>query len=167
MKEPAVARLEDHVEDHLLGDRVADLHGAAGERLALAGQLGRAEGGPVDAVAAGPAADGDDPVARLDFLESFAAGQHTHRAAEDQRVGQVARVDRERPVDRGDAHPVAVVANAGDDPLEHALGMEHAGGKLVGRQVGRGHAEDVGVADRLGPQPGAQGVADHAAESRV
>ena len=43
-----------------------------GERLALAGQLGRAEGGPVDAIAPGPSTDGDDPVARLNFLESFA-----------------------------------------------------------------------------------------------
>ena len=125
-------------------------------RLALAGQLGRAERGPVDAVAAGPAADGDDPVARLDLLERHAPRHHAHGAAEDQRVGQVAGVDDQGPVDGGDAHPVAVVAHAGDDPLEHALGMEHAGGKLIGRQVGRGHAEDVGVADRLGAQAGAE-----------
>ena len=167
MKEPAVTSLEDDVQDHLLGDRVADLHGPAGDRFALAGQLGRAEGGPVDAVAAGPSTDGDDPVAQLNFLESFAPGQHAHGAAEYQRVGQVARVDRECPIHRGNAHPVAVVANAGHDSLEHALGMEHAGGKPVGRQVGRGHAEDVGVADGLGSQARAQSVANDAADSRV
>ena len=121
----------------------------------------------MDSVAPGPSTNGDDPVARLNFLESFAPGQHTHRAAENQGVGQVARVDRDGPVHRGNAHPVAVVANTGNDPLEHALGMEHANGKLVGRQVGRGHAEDVGVADGLAPQARAQGVANHSADSRV
>ena len=45
--------------------------------------------------------------------------------------------------------------------------MEHAGRQRVGRHVGRGDAEDVGVADRLGAQAGAQRVADHAAEARV
>ena len=65
-EQAAVAGLEDHVEHHLLGDRVADLDRAAGDALALAGQLDRAERRPVDAVAAGPAADGDDQVARLD-----------------------------------------------------------------------------------------------------
>ena len=126
-EEPPVASLEDHVEDHLLGDRVADLDGAAGDGLALAGQLGRAEGGAVDAVAAGPAADRDDPVAGLDALLRHAARHHADRPAEDQRVGQVARVDGQGAVDGGNPHPVAVVADAGDDPLEHALGMKHAG----------------------------------------
>ena len=121
----------------------------------------------MDAVAAGPAADGDDPVARLDLLERLAAGEHADGAAEDQRIGQVARVDGQGPVDRGNSHPVAVVADAGDDPLEHAPGMEHAGRELIGGQVRRGDAEDVGVADRLGPQARAQGVADHAAEPGV
>ena len=132
-EEAAVAGLEDDVEDHLLGDRVADLDRAAGDRLALAGQLDRAERGAVDAVAAGPAADGDDPVARLDLLRRHPARDHADGPAEDQRVGQVAGIDDQGPVDRGDAHPVAVVADAGDDPLEDALGVEDAGGQAVGR----------------------------------
>ena len=121
----------------------------------------------MDAVAAGPAADRDDPVAGLDLLRRHAAREHADGAAEDQRVGEVAGVDGQGAVDRGDAHPVAVVAHAGDDALEHALGVEHAGGKLLGGQVGRRDAEDVGVADRLGAQAGAQRVADHAAEAGV
>ena len=62
-----------------------------GEGFALAGQLGRAERGAVDAVAAGPAADGDDPVAGLDVLLRHAPGDHADGAAEDQRIGQVTR----------------------------------------------------------------------------
>ena len=45
--------------------------------------------------------------------------------------------------------------------------MKHAGGHVLWRQIGRRHAEDVGVADRLGPQAGPERVADHAAQSRV
>ena len=167
MEEAAVAGLEDHVEHHLLGDRVADLHGAAGERLALAGQLGRAERRTVDPVASGSSSQGDDPVAGLNLLEGLAARQDADGAAEDQGIGEVARIHGQGPVDRGDPHPIAVVPHPGDDALEDALGVEYAGGKLVGREVGRRHAEDVGVADGLGPQAGPQGIADHAADARV
>ena len=45
--------------------------------------------------------------------------------------------------------------------------MQDPGREGVGGGVGRGDAEDVGVADRLGPEAGAEGVADHAAESCV
>ncbi len=76
----------------------------------------------MDAVAAGPAADRDDPVARLDLLVGHAAGQDADCAAEHQRIGQVARVDGQRAVDRGDPHAVAVVADAGDDPLRARAG---------------------------------------------
>ena len=46
--------------------------------------------------------------------------------------------------------------------------MQHPGRQRSrGREVGRGDAEDVGVADRLGAQAGAHRVADHAAEAGV
>ena len=67
----AIAGLQQHVEHHLFGDGVADLHGAAGERFAFAGQFGGGERRAVDAVAAGSAADGDDQVAGLRLLERF------------------------------------------------------------------------------------------------
>ncbi len=162
-----VAHLEDDVEDHLLGDRVADLDGAPGDGLALAGQLGRAERGAVDAVAAGPASDRDDPVARLDALARHPPRQDADRTAEDQGVGQVAAVDDQGAVDGWDAHPVAVVAHPRDDPAEHPLRVQHARGQVAGREVRGRDAEDVGVADRLGPQPGPHRVADHAPEARV
>ena len=73
--QPAVARGQDHVEHHLLGDGVADLHGAARNALAFAGQFGRAERGAVNAVAARAPADGHDVVAGLRFFERFVARQ--------------------------------------------------------------------------------------------
>ena len=166
-EKPSVARLDDHVEHHLLRDRVADLDGAARDALAGASQLGRAEGRPVDAVAAGPPADGDDPVAGLDALRGHAPRQDADRAAEDQRVGQVARIDRQGTVDRRDAHAVAVVAHAGDDSLEDALRVEDAGREAIRVQVGRGHAEDIRVADRLGPEARPERIADDAAQPRI
>ena len=69
-----VSRLKDHVEHHLLGDGVADLNRAAGGRFALGGELDGAEGGAVDAVAAGAAADRDDQVARSDVFDRHARG---------------------------------------------------------------------------------------------
>ena len=46
-------------------------------------------------------------------------------------------------------------------------GWSTPGGNLVQRRVGRGEAEDVGIADRLGAHAGAHRVADHAADARV
>ena len=45
--------------------------------------------------------------------------------------------------------------------------MQHARRQLVDRRVGRGEAEHVGAAHRLGAQAGAHDVANHAAEARV
>ena len=64
VKQAAIAGLQNHVDDHLFGDRVADLHRAAREAFALVRQFGRAERGAVNAVAAGAPADGHDVVAR-------------------------------------------------------------------------------------------------------
>ena len=165
--QPSIAGGQEHVEHHLFRDRVADLHRAAGNRFALAIEFGGAERGAVDAVAAGPSADGHDHVAGPRFLERLVAGNQSHVAAKDQRIAQVTRIEVDGPVHRGNAHAVAVVADPGDDALGHAPGMEHAGGDLVQRRVGRGEAEDVGIADRLGAHAGAHRVADHAADARV
>ena len=52
----------DHLDAALLDDRVADLHRRAGPVHDRGVQPGRGERGAPDAVAAGPAADDDDPV---------------------------------------------------------------------------------------------------------
>ena len=102
-----------------------------------------------------------------DLLFRLAARQQTHRSAEDQRIGEIAGVNGQGAIDRGNAHAIAVVAHPGNDSLQDAPGVKRAGGKLVQRQVGPSHAEDVGVANRLCAEPGAQCVADHAAQPRV
>ena len=165
--EAAVAGHQEHVEDHFLGDGVADLDGAAGEGFAVAGEFGGTEGGAVDAVAAGASADGHDQVVRLRLLERFIVGQQANVAAVDQRIAEVAGIEIEGAVDGGDAHAVAVVADAGHDAFHHPPGMQHAGRERFGGRIGRGEAEDVGVADGLGAHAGAHRVADHAADARV
>ena len=165
--QPSIAGGQEHVQDHLLRDGVADLHRAAGNGLALAVQFGGAERGAVDAIAAGTSADGHDHVAGPGFLERHAAGNQPQVSAEDQRIAQVAGIEIDSPIDRGNAHTVAVVAHARDDTLGHAPRMEHAGRYLVQWRVGRGEAEDVRIADRLGAHAGAHRVADHAADARI
>ncbi len=80
--EVAVAGGQEDVQEHFFGDGVADLHGAAGDGFALAGQLGRAEGGAMDAVAAGPSAHGHDEVARPRPLERLVGGDQADVAAD-------------------------------------------------------------------------------------
>jgi hypothetical protein len=88
------------------------------------GQLSRAERGAVDPIPAGAAADGDDPIARLDPLRRFVSRQDADGPAEDQGIGQVAGIHRQGAVNRRDPHAVPVVAYARDDPLEHPLGVQ-------------------------------------------
>ena len=164
MKEPAITCLNDDVENHFFGDGIADLDGAPGNRLAFTGELGRAEGSAMNAVAAGAAADRHDPIARHDLFVRHSTGQHADGPAKHQGIGQVPRVDSQRAVDRGNAHSVSVITNAGDDPLEYAPGMKHTGGHLVWGQIRRRHTEYIGVADRLGPEPRPERIANHAPE---
>ena len=67
--------------------------------------------------------------------------------------------------DRGDPHPVAVVANAGHDPREEPLGRDHPGREIGRRRVRGCNAEDVEVGNRLRPEAGAEDIADHPAEA--
>ena len=82
-------------------------------------------------------------------------------------LAEIARVEADRAVDGRNAHAVAVIADAGDDALHHLARMQHARRQRFRRRVGRGEAEDVGVADRLGAQAGAERIADDAAEAGV
>ncbi len=100
-------------------------------------------------------------------FEAIPRGQDADRPAEDQRIGQVRRVDSEGAVDGRDAHAVAVVAYARDHPLEHTLRVQDPGGDRARIEVRRGDAEDVGVADWPGAQAGPERIADDAAEPRV
>ena len=91
--------------------------------------------------------------------------QHRNRPAD---CRDYLRIEIDRAVDGRDAHPIAIISHARDDPLHHAPRMEHAAGKRVSRRVrGRGEAKYIGVANRLGAQAGAEQIADHAADPRV
>ncbi len=79
------------------------------------------KGRAVDAVAARATADGDNVVARLWLAERLVVRNDPHVAAVDERVAQVAPVEVDRAVDGGNAHPIAVVADACDDALHHPL----------------------------------------------
>ena len=165
--QPAVAGRQQHVEHHLLGDRVADLHGAAGERFAFVRQLGAGERRAVNAVAARAAADGDDQIAGLRLLERLVARNQPDVAAEDQRIAEVAVVEVHRAVDRGNAHAVAVVAHARDDAAASraADAARPAAARPTACRAGRSRTRRC--CRRLGAQARAEDVADHAAEARV
>ncbi len=116
--QPAVAGGQQHVEHHLLGDRVADLHGAAGERLRSRWSVRR----ELNVAPWMPSRPVRPPTATIrspgcGCFERLVARDQPDVAAVDQRIAQVARVEVDRAVDGGDAHPVAVVAHAGDDAL--------------------------------------------------
>ena len=74
-----IACHQHDIQQHFLRDGVADLDGAAGDRLALAGQFGRTERGSVNPIASGAAADRDDVIARLRLLPRLVAGQDARR----------------------------------------------------------------------------------------
>ena len=162
-----VAGGQQHVHHHFLGDGVADLHGSAGDFLALARQFRTAEGRPVYAIPPGPPAEGHNQVVGPRLFEGMLAGNQADVAAEDQRVADVPLVEVDRPVDRGNPHPVAVVPHAADHPPHHPPRMQHSWRQLLGRHIGRGEAEDVRVANRLGPHAGAERIADDAADAGV
>ena len=116
----------------------------------------------------GPAADRDDPVAGSRPTSRTSPCGITPTVPQKTRgLARYGGMADEGAVDGGDAHPVAVVADPGDHAFQDPPGVQDAPGQGVARGVGRRHAEDVGVADRLGAQAGAHRVADHAAEPGV
>ncbi len=94
---PGRAPCSKHVEQHFFGDGVADLHGAARQRFALAGQFGRGKRRAVNAVAAGAAADGHDQIAGLHSFFGLVGRDQADVAAVDQRIAQIAAVE-DRPL---------------------------------------------------------------------
>ena len=94
-------------------------------------------------------------------------GDQADGAAEDQRIAEIALVETDGPVDGRNAHAIAVVAHAGHHAFHHLERMQHARRQRLRRRVRRSEAKDVGVADRLGAEAGAQRIADHAAQAGV
>ncbi len=123
------------------------------------------KGGPAQAIAPRPPADGNDQIARLRGCAMRAARQQPQAAAVHQGVCGVAGVINDRAVDGGDAHLVPVIFDAMNDAGGNAPWVEHASRQAVGRQIGGTKAEDVCVGNGAGAD--AQNVPHHAAHASV
>ena len=151
--EPRFTGVTDDLHGGFFGDGITDLHGRAGQLGGLRHQLSGGEGGPVDAVAAGSTAQhhhyiacvGPDPVA--------AVGHQTNRPAVHQRVPEIAGVVDHRPSHGGQAQLVAVVPDAGDDPLGYPGRGQHARWDRIRGGVRRSEAQHVETGDGPGRHP--------------
>ena len=162
-----VAGRENHVQQHFFGDGVADLHCSTRKRFAFMRELGRRKRGAVDAVTPSLAADGHDEIADSHLLRFFADGDHGDISAIDERIAQIAFVEKEGAIDRGNAHAVAVVADPRDDSAGHDARVQDAGRQLIVRDIWRSEAKDIGIADGPSPHSGPHRVANDAPQSRV
>ncbi len=137
-------------EEHLLEERVADLHGGAhlleaSTGVGAGGEAGRA----VDAVATGVGADDHDDVAGALGLGAGQAidGGDADAHGVDERVRSVGVFEVDLAADSGNAEAVAVAADPGDDALEQVAVVRVIEGAEAERvQQGdraRAHREDV------------------------
>ena len=156
--------LVEHVDEQLLGDRVADLHAGPGYLARGPVHGPAAERRPADAVAPGSPADDDHPVAGVGpGQRGVEGGRDTDASGVHQGVRGVPRVVHHGPGNGGQADLVAVVGDAGDHPVGDPQGMQHAVGRLA--LIGWAEAQDVGHGD--GPVGGAHHVPDHPAHTGV
>src|SRR5690606_23845429 len=149
-------RLEGALDEELLLEGVADLHGGPLRRLGVVEGLGGEDRRAADAVAAGPGPVQDDLVPRAGRLGEVdvLVPHDADGTGVDQRVALVAGVEDDLAADVRQAGAVAVAADAGDDARQDALGVG----------VVRG-AEAQGVHDRDRAGAHRDDVADDAADA--
>ena len=88
------------------------------------------------------------------FLNDLSLGNQSHVAAIDQRVAQIPFVEIHGPVNRGNAHAVAVVAYTGYHALHHTSRMQHAAGQRSRGAVSGGAKQKTSVLQiGLAPMP--------------
>ena len=133
-RRPQVVGAGEHVDQQLLGDRVADLHAGPGDLAGRGVHRGAGERRPADAVAPGAPAEHDDAVAGERPVGQRAVGGDADAAAEHERVRRVRRVVEHRAGDGRQADLVAVVGDAVDDALADAPGVQRAVGQVVDRR---------------------------------
>ena len=148
-------QLEAGLDQQLLGEGVAHLHG----RALLVGfvvELGRRHGGAVDAVAPRLGADVDDGQADAlgGRVEDLVGARQPGAHGVDQDVVVVALVEVGLAADRRHADAVAVAADAGDDAGDQMAGLG---------MVGRAEAQRVQVGD--GARAHGEHVAHDAADA--
>src|SRR5437660_9102404 len=163
--ELTVAGLHNHVRDLLLGNRCADLDRAPRLRIKLAAHLARRERCAMHTVASCAATERHYLVPRLDRAWMTSLRQDTQAAAVDQRVINITGVIKDGPVHSGNAHLVAIIADAIDHAIGNALRRKDAGSQLVHRCVGRAEAEYIGTGNRLSRD--AKYVTNDAAHPRI
>ena len=118
-------QLEAALDEHLLGERVADLHRRAFRRAAVLEGLAGQDAGAADPVAPGACAEQHDLVADAAGVGQMQVlvTQDADRERVDERVGLVDRVEPGLAADVGQAEAVAVEADAADDAGQHAGGV--------------------------------------------
>ena len=147
-------QLEAGLEQQLLGEGVADLHGRA-PGLGLLGEFGGRHGRAVDAVAAGLGPDVDHRIAGPGGarVEDLVLGRQADAHRVDQDVAVVGAMKGRFAADRGHADAVAVTTDAGDHAVDQMPGL----GVL-------GLAEAQRVEERHGPGAHGEDVAQDAAD---
>ena len=125
LDEVAREQLEAALDEHLLGERVADLHGGALGGAALGERVGREDRGAADAVAAGARAEEHDLVAGAPGVGEVQVlvAQHADRERVHERVRLVDRVEPGLAADVRQAEAVAVEADARHDAVHDAGGV--------------------------------------------
>ena len=149
LDELALVELEAALDEHLLGERVADLHGGALGGAAVGEGIGCQDGCPADAVAARACAEEDDLVAgaggvgELDVLVAHDAD----REGVDEGVALVDRVEHGLAADVRQAEAVRVERDAARHAVDDAGGVgvvDRAEAQLVHDGDGaRAHRDDV------------------------
>ena len=131
---------DQHVDQQLLGDRVADLDARARHRTGGGVHRRRRERRAADAVAAGAAAEHDDAVARVRAGEGRPVVGDADASGEHQRVGGVGGVVQHRPGDGGQTDLVAVVGDAVDHALADPQRVKGAVGNIGERRCRAGRS---------------------------
>ncbi len=146
-------QLKAALDQHLLGERVADLH--AGQLLAPAARLVAAErvagqhGYPTDAIQPGPRAEQDHLVADPGGVcpVQVLGPQHPDAQRVDQRVSGVGRVEHHLAADRRQPEAVPVATDPGDHTGQHPGGVRRVRGsepqRVEHRRRAGTHGQDV------------------------
>ncbi len=147
--------LEARLEQQLLHERIADLHGRAFVRRTVV-ELGRRHRGAVDAVAARLGADVVHRIADAarHALDERVMPRQPEAEHVDERIASVRLVEHDLAADGGDPDAVAVAADAAHDAVE-----DTAASRVLDR------AEAQRVEQRDGPRAHREDVADDAADA--
>ncbi len=144
----ALHQFEAGLDQELLGERVADLHGRA-LLAGIAAELGRGHRRAVDAVAPGLGADIDDEVSRprRGRIEDAVGAREPDAHRVDQDVAVIGGVELALAADRRHPDAIAVAADPGDDAGDEVPGLRVVGAaeaqRIEHRDRPRAHREDV------------------------